>query len=301
LKLHYNTDINIRKDIAKKFAETIKTTAIFCRKSNTWQVGDVLFEAGGIIEGPLSCQQVIDLGYLLRDWEFADAESKAEYHAQSEYEVLNTETELINADYAIPDEPVVTTESFLIVPRNGELTAEQYDTPAEADAAGDAFYAHRDEPEVDQYTFTVKYTVVGWESETYTQLNNLIKSHEQLIKKALGTGFLEYRKEPAEGHTGDTLIFPWFPITDNQDALMAYSSFIASLCQKVQNLRKVDPTETPVEDEKFDFSRFLHRIGMVGSAYKKQRKLLMQNLDGSTWRKGVEERASRRAAVEVAV
>ena len=98
MKLHYNPDINERKVIAKKFAEKVDGTALFLKHYNMWSVsiGEVIimFNKDGFVEGPMTCQQVDELSYLLRDWEFADQESKDEYE---------TSRKAFNG-YAIPDE-----------------------------------------------------------------------------------------------------------------------------------------------------------------------------------------------------
>jgi hypothetical protein len=67
MKLHYNTEINDRKGIAKDWAAKTGTDAIFNRRANAWEVGSLNFLADGIIEGDMEWRQVDELTYLLRE------------------------------------------------------------------------------------------------------------------------------------------------------------------------------------------------------------------------------------------
>ena len=290
MKLHYNPEINERKDIAKRWAEKVGGKALFLRHYNMWAVStenaDTMFCKDGIIEGPLTCQQVDELSYLLRDWEFADQESKDEYAASRK----------AFDDYAIPDDTPafedlkMTMEDELGVPRliDHDYTGDPYaDMVREAEAATDP-YADYDR---------VERPIDGFESTAEVgKLRNLIDSHKTLIQKAIGADNLDVHEEL----DGDkpVLAFYWLPKDTEIDLFCATIEMISWMCRKALELRKVDPTELPVDDEKFAFSRFMHRIGMVGAKYKKQRKILMRNLEGSTWRKAVEERNARRALEE---
>jgi hypothetical protein len=134
--------------------------------------------------------------------------------------------------------------------------------------------------------------------EAWEKLNNLIASHKTLIMKSIGADNLEFHEE-VEANGKPVVAFYWLPKGTSHDLFMATLELITYLCRKALELRRVDPTEHPVEDEQFIFSRFLHRIGMVGTTYKKQRKILMQNLGGSTWKKAVEARKVRKAEVQL--
>jgi len=246
MKLHYNTEINERKEIAKNWATKTGNEAIFNRRENTWEVGEVTFRKDGIIEGPITCQQVDELSNLVKDWEFADQDSKNEY-----YEMGEREEEAQEIEDKLSKELMVTYPKDLFTP------------------------------------------------QAQTNLENLIKCKEHLIKKSLGVDNLDVQEE-ITGEGSAVLAFHWFHATTDPDEINAYNYFIASLCLKAINSRSIDPTEYPVDDEQFDYSRFLHRIGMVGAKYKKQRKILMRNLEGSTWRKAVEQRKARRAQAELA-
>ncbi|GHU66172.1 hypothetical protein FACS1894184_03510 [Clostridia bacterium] len=245
-------------------------------------VGDFMINKDGYMEGPftlLLLEKLEKAGYP--KYSFADKDSENEY-----YELGERETEEVSpAEHTEPESAL--TE---------DIPAESCDTTTE----------ETDTSEADHYSYedykSISYPKDGFTYELHNNLLNLISSAQSLLKKALNVSELTVREERS-GEGQDVLVFYMFDpiLSTNIDTWSAYTTLVTMLCEKAKQLRKVDPAEQPIEDEKFEFSRYLHRIGMVGAVYKKQRKLLMQNLGGSTWRKGVEEREARRAVVEEAV
>ena len=108
------------------------------------------------------------------------------------------------------------------------------------------------------------------------KLKNLISSKQTLIKKALGIGELPIK-------VGDEKVsFPWFEVKPtDEDAVTAYSHLIYALCEMAKNQNRITATEKAVENEKYAFRCFLLRLGFIGEQYKKERKILLQNLSGS--------------------
>lgn len=106
-------------------------------------------------------------------------------------------------------------------------------------------------------------------------LTKIIDSKAALIRKALGTEDL--RIEVKE----DRVAFPWFSETD-PDHAAAYTKFIAALCEMSRNAKRVTAKEKEVENEKYAFRCFLLRLGFIGIEYKKDRKILLENLTGSS-------------------
>jgi len=70
------------------------------------------------------------------------------------------------------------------------------------------------------------------------------------------------------------------------DEVSAYSQFICALCDMSRNQKRVNATEKDVENEKYAFRCFLLRLGFIGEEYKKERKILLRNLNGSSAFKG---------------
>lgn len=105
-------------------------------------------------------------------------------------------------------------------------------------------------------------------------LTKLLDAKGELIKKALGVG--DIRIEMKE----DRVAFPWFSEVE-PDKAMAYTNFIAALCKMSREAKRVTATQKDVENEKYAFRCFLLRLGFIGTEYKKDRKILLQNLTGS--------------------
>jgi len=116
-------------------------------------------------------------------------------------------------------------------------------------------------------------------------LTNLLTAKESLIKKALGIDDLGIEI------TEDTVSFPWFTEMPEPEAVKAYTHFIAALGKMSRELRRINATEKEVDNEKYAFRCFLLRLGFIGSEYKAERKILLQNLSGnSSWKNGAPEK-----------
>lgn len=105
-------------------------------------------------------------------------------------------------------------------------------------------------------------------------LMKLLDAKGDLIKKALGIS--DIRIEIKE----DRVAFPWFTEARPESA-MAYTNFIAALCRMSKEAKRVTATAKEVGNEKYAFRCFLLRLGFIGAEYKKDRKILLQNLSGS--------------------
>lgn len=114
-------------------------------------------------------------------------------------------------------------------------------------------------------------------------LTKLLDAKGGLIKKALGAQNLGI--EILE----DRVAFPWFTEMPDADAVKAYTHFISALCEMSKNAKRVTATEKPVANEKYAFRCFLLRLGFIGSEYKLERKILLQNLSGNSAFKSKEQ------------
>ena len=116
-------------------------------------------------------------------------------------------------------------------------------------------------------------------------LTNLLTAKESLIKKALGIDDLGIEV------TEDKVNFPWFSELPEPEAVKAYTHFIAALGKMSRDLKRISATEKEVDNEKYAFRCFLLRLGFIGSEYKAERKILLQNLSGnSSWKNGTPEK-----------
>ena len=107
-------------------------------------------------------------------------------------------------------------------------------------------------------------------------LTRLLEVKGQLIKKALGIS-----KLPIEVGE-DTISFPWFSKLPDANTTKAYTNFIAALCKMSKEQKRITASEKEVENEKYAFRCFLLRLGFIGAEYKTDRKILLQNLSGSS-------------------
>lgn len=106
-------------------------------------------------------------------------------------------------------------------------------------------------------------------------LTKMLDAKGNLIRKALG--ITDTRIKVSE----DAVSFPWFETIPSPDELDAYTKFIAALCEMSVKAKRVTAKEKDVDNEKYAFRCFLLRLGFIGTEFKAERKILLQNLTGS--------------------
>lgn len=107
-------------------------------------------------------------------------------------------------------------------------------------------------------------------------LHNLLESKKTLICKALGIDSLPVDVEETR------VTFPWFRELPDADKVKAYTHFIAALCEMSVAQKWIFATEKIADNEKYAFRCFLLRLGFIGAEYKIERKILLENLTGSS-------------------
>ena len=107
-------------------------------------------------------------------------------------------------------------------------------------------------------------------------LDALLASKGKLIQKAFNIEKATYTR------TEETIKFAWFHGKIAEDTVRAYTDFISKLCEMAQKQKRAMAKAKPTENEKYTFRCFLLRLGMIGDAYKMSRKILLQNLTGSS-------------------
>lgn len=119
-----------------------------------------------------------------------------------------------------------------------------------------------------------------------SNLTKLIEAKGSLIKKALGL-----EKLPIEV-TEDKVNFPWWDtMPEDFEEVTTYTNFLASLCRMSKEQKRITAKEKTVDNEKYAFRCFLLRLGFIGAEYKKDRKILLKNLTGSSAFKATKEAA----------
>ena len=116
--------------------------------------------------------------------------------------------------------------------------------------------------------------------EDLEKLDKLLEAKGSLIKKALNVDAL-----PIEADE-ELISFPWFSKLPNPDEIKAYSQFITKLCEMAKTQKRITVKEKEVDNEKYAFRCFLLRLGFIGEEFKTHRKILLQNLSGSSAFKG---------------
>ena len=107
-------------------------------------------------------------------------------------------------------------------------------------------------------------------------LDALLASKGKLIQKAFNIEKAMYAL------TEETIKFAWFHGKIAEDTVRAYTDFISKLCEMAQKQKRAVAKEKAVENEKYAFRCFLLRLGMIGDDYKTSRRILLQNLTGSS-------------------
>ncbi len=125
-------------------------------------------------------------------------------------------------------------------------------------------------------------------------LNHLLLAKGELIKKALGIAdaSIEVKK--------DKVTFPWFSVAREPETNQAYMHFIECICEMSYKQKRITAKAKEVSNERYSFRCFLLRLGFIGKAYKAERKILLQNLSGSSAfkdgkRKGEEDAVSEQS------
>ena len=131
-------------------------------------------------------------------------------------------------------------------------------------------------------------------TETALQnLDALLLSKGWLIRHAFNIREATYTLE------GDRITFAWLHGTITDETAKAYAEFISKLCLMARTQKRVTAKEKIVNNEKYAFRCFLLRLGMIGSAYKESRKILLQNLTGSSaFKSGHRKEAEHHAVSE---
>ena len=154
-----------------------------------------------------------------------------------------------------------------------DAESENEETAEEADSA----------PQSENLGLTIGFPL---ENVMVGNLTKLIEAKGSLIKKALGL-----EKLPIEV-TGDKVNFPWWDtMPEDFEEITAYTNFLAALCRMSREQKRITAKEKAVDNEKYAFRCFLLRLGFIGAEYKKDRKILLKNLTGSSAFKATKEAA----------
>lgn len=276
MKIFFNINGTERKKLVAAISQELNApTKYLGAPTFAFQVGDYQIDKNGNMEGPGDLDLVTILfakhGFKASNVEHLEAEAWAE----REIRRVNLDSENI-PDYsnqgpyggdnipAFEDLQMTEAEELGLGRRRREdwqgengMQTDDY-TPEELD------------------TLTIEMPLEGFTEENIANLEKLIASKANLIKKALGVSALPIER------TETTLRFPWFAFGTPGEEVAAYSRFIGALYATAKKQQRVTAKEHPVENEKFAFRVFLIRLGFVGDDYKAARKILLRNLSGNS-------------------
>ena len=131
-------------------------------------------------------------------------------------------------------------------------------------------------PTTDEDRLIVSLPCSSFTETALKNLDALLASKGRLIQKAFNI------EKAAYTLTDETIKFAWFHGKIAEDTVRAYTDFISKLCEMAQKQKRAVSKEKAVENEKYAFRCFLLRLGMIGDDYKTSRKILLQNLTGSS-------------------
>ena len=190
-----------------------------------------------------------EAGFMSEDWE--DEASCADTRAD---EAIQTET-------AENEPAAVETEADEQI----QMETSEEPAPTEEEMA---------EPDEDSLSISLPRSLF---TETALQnLDALLLSKGRLIRHAFDI------REATYTLTDDRITFAWLHGTITDETAKAYATFISKICEMARMQKRVTAKEKIVDNEKYAFRCFLLRLGMIGSAYKESRKILLQNLTGSS-------------------
>ena len=117
--------------------------------------------------------------------------------------------------------------------------------------------------------------------ETLSKLRRIVRGKAGLLRQALGESSLEILTE------AQNCIFPWFPADSDETSRNAYAVFIEKLIAFAKQRTRVTADDKPSDNPKYAFRCFLLRLGFIGAEYRKERAVLLRNLQGcSAFRSG---------------
>ncbi len=135
----------------------------------------------------------------------------------------------------------------------------------------------------DKFSVSIPRTIL--DDAALGRLKSLIEAKGKLMKHAFSTEELKIEMDE------EKITFPWFKLEGNPDRANAYMLFIQALCETAATQKRVTAQERKEENEKYAFRCFLLKLGFIGNEYKAARKILLENLTGSSAFKTVKEAA----------
>lgn len=144
---------------------------------------------------------------------------------------------------------------------------------AETEAASPAERPEEATPAEQHYTVRIPTDQIS--VETLTKLEAIIAGKATLLRKALGASELSV----IPGKQG--YAFPWFQIECDADERNAYRMLIEKLVDFARERTRITASDKETDNPKYAFRCFLLRLGFIGAEYKRERAILLRDLEGN--------------------
>ena len=270
MKVNYNIQKEERKAMVGIVSKVLDIKPVYCgAPSFSYKIGAFEITKDGILcfDDATDEATVARVRTALHEAGFMseDGENKASCADTGEDKPIQTE--------AAEDE-LAAVETAEIEPSQTEAVEDnvpvQVETPAEVIAMEEAVAA------TDEDSLSISLPRTLFTETALQNLDALLLSKGRLIRHAFDI------REATYTLTDDRITFAWLHGTVTDETAKAYAEFISKLCQMARTQKRVTAKEKIVDNEKYAFRCFLLRLGMIGSAYKESRKILLQNLIGSS-------------------
>ena len=267
MKLTFGVTKENKKAFAKAISEITGEKAVYqFTPTYAFQIGDLTVNRDATLTAPDGS----DLSNLL-------AALKDEG-----YELLENEKEEVPAsEKAAPEETAEPNETEPTV--ETAKPTEKAETTASEEAPAETDEPEAETPDEEPASLTISLPL---DAANVGTLTNILSSKGDL-------GITDTRIKVTE----DKIKFPWFERELTADEAKAYTLFISLLCKLSKNLKHASSRPVETDNEKYAFRCFLLRLGFIGPEYKGARKILLQNLTGSSaFRNGAPTKAETEVA-----
>ena len=287
MKVNYNIQKEERKAMVGIVSKVLETKPVYCgAPSFSYKIGafEITKEGSLCFDDATDEATVARVRTALHEAGFMseDGENKASCADTGEDKPIQTE---------VAEDELASVETAEIEPSQTEAVEDnvpvQMETPAEVIAMEEAVVA------TDEDSLSISLPRTLFTETALQNLDALLLSKGRLIRHAFDI------REATYTLTDDRITFAWLHGTITDKTAKAYAEFISKLCLMARTQKRVTAKEKIVDNEKYAFRCFLLRLGMIGNAYKQSRKILLQNLTGSSaFKSGYRKEAEHHAVSE---
>ena len=284
MKVNYNIQKKERKAMVGIVSKVLDIKPVYCgAPSFSYKIGAFEITKAGILcfDDATDEATVARVRTALHEAGFMSEDGEDEVSCADTGEDKPIQTEAAEDELAAVETAEIEPSQTEAVEDNVPV---QVETPAEVIAMEEAVAA------TDEDSLSISLPRTLFTETALQNLDALLLSKGRLIRHAFDI------REATYTLTDDRITFAWLHGTITDETAKAYAEFISKLCQMARTQKRVTAKEKIVDNEKYAFRCFLLRLGMIGSAYKESRKILLQNLTGSSafksgHRKGAENHA----------